>query len=97
MEGGAKLGGVKCAAQSSLRNFSHAHILECKYIVPTSGMFLEVFENGPGFVFFFISTIINKEKNKSVLKNVCHFQSSEISPIEFVNGSVYVDLQLSFP
>ena len=31
--------------------------------------------DGPGFVFFFfyISTIINKENNKLVLKNVCLF------------------------
>ena len=45
-------------------------------------------------MFFFISTIINKNNNKLALKNVCHFHSSEISPTEFVDGSVYVNLDV---
>ena len=54
------------------------------------------FRGGPGFAFLkIISTIIDKENNKLVLKNVCHFQSSGISPTKFVNGSVYVNLNVS--
>ena len=34
------------------------------------------FRGGPGFAFLIIIlTIIDKENNKLVLKNVCHFQS----------------------
>ena len=42
------------------------------------------------FVFFFISTIINKNNNKLALKNVCHFHLSGISPTEFINVNLDV-------
>ena len=46
------------------------------------------------FDFFYISTIINKKNNELALKNDCHFHSSGISPTEFIDGNVYVNLDV---
>ena len=46
-------------------------------------------------LFFYISTIINKENNKLVLKNVCHFQSSGNSLNSLITASMLIWMSLS--
>ena len=69
MEGGAELGGVKCGTLSEILAtpiFGSAKKKK-KNSVHTRGMHMEVLRMGWVFFFFFISTVINKENNKSVL------------------------------
>ena len=89
---------ISIEKRSAPQNFNHAHIQEAwqrTYHIPTCSIHLygRYLWDGPGFLH--ISTIINKETNKLVLKNVCYFQWLGITSTEFVDGSVYVDPDVS--